>query len=258
MVIINNDDFGASENLNYGIYLAFSKNLISSTTTLVNFEEGLKDAVTYINEGKIRPASVGLHLNLTAGKPLTNKMAANENFCENGSFKPNRNRNIFFLNQKDRKCVFDELEAQILKFKEVFGFNPSHLDSHHHIHTELAILQCVIRLAKKYKLNSIRLSQNLGSPPNFIKRTYKKLVNNYLKFKKFKVVDKFGGISALNSSNFNGKLNYEIMVHVIHDTADDSLKDEGIIDLNEKLREVFQGDKWQLSNYTDLAQTKSS
>ena len=257
MVIINNDDFGASENLNYGIFLAFSNNLISSTTALVNFEEGLKDAVSYVKEGKIRPESVGLHLNLTTGRPLTKKMAANENFCEHGSFKPNRNRNIFFLNRKDRKCVLEELEAQILRFKEVFGFNPSHLDSHHHIHTELAILPCAVRLAKKYKLNSIRLSQNLGSPPNTIKRVYKKLINNYLKFNKFKVTDKFGGISGLDSSNFNSDLDYEIMVHVIYDKVDGSLKDEGIIDLNEKLREIFQSDQWQLSNYTELAQAKS-
>lgn len=253
MLIINSDDFGASEYINHSTYLAFCENLISSTTALVNFEESLRDAVSYVKSGKIKAEAIGIHLNLTAGSPLTQKMKDNENFCENGEFKPNRNRNIFFLSRYDKACVLEELEAQILYFKSSFGFMPSHIDSHQHIHTEWAIIQCVAHLAKKHSIDSIRLSQNLGKTTSLAKRIYKVLFNRYLKLRKFKITDKFGGVSSLCHSNFDRNTNYEIMVHVTVDKKGGPIKDNNDIDLKKKLQEIFQSKHWQLNNYTDFA-----
>ena len=67
-VIINGDDLGYTMGINEGMVLASQKGILRSTTAVMNG--------AYINEGaemlREHPEiGVGLHLNLTLGKPLT-------------------------------------------------------------------------------------------------------------------------------------------------------------------------------------------
>lgn len=212
MTIINSDDFGYSTEYNKAIYLAFQKNLISSTTALVNFEAGLNDAITYIERNLIDKNAVGIHLNLSEGVPLTKEMRNNSRFCKNGAYKSQKTGPTFHLNDKDRKCVYREIQAQMDLFISKFGFQPSHIDSHHHLHAEWAITRCVVSLAKKYRVESIRLAQNTGKTA-IHKKVYRNFVNRHLRLKGFKLTDKFGDIDDLFISGLNPNKNYEIMVH---------------------------------------------
>lgn len=250
MIIINNDDFGYSREYNKAAYSAFQKNLISSTTTLVNFEDGLEDAITYIERNLIDKNAIGIHLNLTEGVPLTKEMRNNSRFCKNGVYESQNKGPTFYLNRENRKCVYGEIEAQMDLFISKFGFLPSHIDSHHHSHAEWGFTPSVVRLAKKYAIKSIRLAQNTGHTAMH-KKVYRNLVNWYLSQKGFKVTDRFGGIDDLYISGLDPNKNYEIMVHA-RLSGKETLVDIDLENLELKLTKLFNSKPWKINNYTSL------
>ena len=74
---------------------------------------------------------VGLHFNLTEGRPLTDVPSlvdAQGNFLLRGSLLRRS-----ALGRIDPAEVAGELEAQLDRFSEL-GLNPTHLDSHEHVH----------------------------------------------------------------------------------------------------------------------------
>ena len=77
-VIVNADDFGISSGVNRAIVEAFKRGLISSTTIMTNAEV-FEEAVDLIFSENLH-GQVGVHLNLTHGKPLTERMAGNKLF----------------------------------------------------------------------------------------------------------------------------------------------------------------------------------
>lgn len=69
-IIINADDFGYSECISKGIIESYKNGIVTSTTIMMNMpfaEESLK---LYKEE---KGLLLGVHLNLTTGKPLLNK-----------------------------------------------------------------------------------------------------------------------------------------------------------------------------------------
>ena len=124
-LIINADDFGLSKSITDGIIDGMKEGFITSTTVMVNMkysEYAIKKAI----ENDIY--SVGLHINLTAGKPIIK----NNNLTdESGRFL---NRNLQLINIKmTYEDVYDEIVAQINKFNEYSEgkLQIDHLDAHH-------------------------------------------------------------------------------------------------------------------------------
>ena len=252
MVLINSDDFGASKEINLATYQAFKKNLISSTTALVNFEEGLRDAVTYVKSNLIQPEAIGIHLNLTQGRPLTEKMKNNKAFCDNGVFRHKRNISNYYLNRYNRQCVKEELAAQIDYFRSSFGFLPSHIDSHQHVHTKWPILQCVVKVAKKKCISSVRLSRNIRSTDSMVKKVYKNLINGFIRFNRLSGVHLFGDIDEAIRVGIDPKKRYELMVHVNFSANNKTILDIDSKKLRPKLKALFNNESWSLVNYRTL------
>lgn len=142
-VIINADDFGYTKAVTDGIIKAYHLGIVRSSTALCNME--------YIQYGKellkdCPDLALGVHLTLTLGKSLTKNQTLTD---ENGYFyKPSQLKN----HQFDIEEVYQEFKAQIEKFIEVFGFMPSHLDSHHGMHDFQNNLEASQRLANEYHL----------------------------------------------------------------------------------------------------------
>lgn len=66
-LIINADDFGMCEGNSLGILLAHEEGLVSSTTVMMN----MPYALWALDKAKAYPnLGIGVHLTLTAGKPL--------------------------------------------------------------------------------------------------------------------------------------------------------------------------------------------
>ena len=175
-IIVNADDFGLDGQTNRAILAAFEQALLSSCSIMPNmpgFEEACELAEEHHLSGRI-----GLHFNLSEGRPLTSAMAACRRLCcEDGSFR-GRGR-VFRLSPLDAQAVEEELDAQLDACVR-HGIRPIHLDSHHHYHTEWAIGTIAIRLARRHSVPRIRLSRNLGKGLGVAKQTYKGLYNKRL------------------------------------------------------------------------------
>jgi len=153
-LIINADDFGATEGVTKGIIDCHKDGVLTSTTLLVNTpysQMALNEAKKYPNLG------VGIHLALTFGRPI---VPGKKSFTDaNGDFKK--------LNDYPRKGIdinteelYVEWQAQIERFIELAGKLPTHIDSHHHVHMLPKHQRVVARLAEVYSL-PVRASAGL-------------------------------------------------------------------------------------------------
>ena len=178
-IIINADDFGRSSSVNRAICKAFEDGIIHRTTIMVNmpkFEEAVEQSIKY---GFFE--RVGLHLNLDDGDPLSEEMKNNATFCKDGHFKDyvfHGIKNRLFLNDIDRKALYNEISAQFAKYLNV-GFPLKHFDSHHFVHNNLSVLSLAVKVAKDYNFISVR-KMEVNRKDSLPKAAYKKLVNSYL------------------------------------------------------------------------------
>lgn len=177
--IINADDFGINENVSKAICESILKGLCSNTTLMVNMPYA-SQAVELAKANNFSD-KVGLHLNLTEGIPLTSDIREIGLFCdENGEFckMPGRKnlKGRFVINKKYHLAITKEIEAQMQKYIE-FKLPQMHLDSHHHVHTDYAIIRLVKPLFKKYGFKTLRMSKNLGNV-DIINKVYKFLYNS--------------------------------------------------------------------------------
>lgn len=138
-LIMNADDFGLSEAVNYGILKGFQDGILTSTTIMANMP-GFDHAVELAKQHP--EMHIGVHLNLTCYKPLlqTHKTLV----TETGYF-----RNQLDIDVYDEEEMYQELEAQIEKVLAA-GIKIDHLDSHHHIHTTEKLRTVIKRLLEKY------------------------------------------------------------------------------------------------------------
>jgi predicted glycoside hydrolase/deacetylase ChbG (UPF0249 family) len=253
MIIINADDFGLSKDINSAIYEAFQKNLISSTSLIVNINESFNDALNYIISNKISNNNVGLHLNFEEGPPLTNNIRNIHFICNSdGNFYFNfRVINRFFYDNYIISCIKEEIEAQINKYIQYVGNYPSHIDSHNHTHTEFAMINCLLPILKDYKIYKIRLTRNIGDDINLLKFIYKKIFNNKLKANNFITTDFFGDLTDYKNFNFKKKSNVEIMVHPLYNQQKDLIDLCGNSLIN-KMNVLFGSNVPNLNSYNDL------
>lgn len=152
-LIVNADDFGFNREVTDGIIQCHQRGCVTSTTLMVNMS-----AAEYAAEQakKFPNLSVGIHLNLTHGRPISDPqkvpalVGADSNFNKERNVYKRANRFQLPAEQIER-----ELSAQIEKFLDL-GISPSHCDSHHRIGAWLQIFPIQLRLLKKYGIRRLR------------------------------------------------------------------------------------------------------
>lgn len=177
-VIINADDFGLSAEENQTIISAFERNLISSATlmaTMPGFVEACALARQHRLQGKI-----GLHFNLTYGRPLSQPIQAERRLCSPaGEFDLQVRQHQLWLPRRTRLAIEEELRSQWQRCLE-HGLHPSHIDSHQHVHNIWPIGEVVARFARRQGV-PLRLARNLGRNLTLPKRLFKQLLNRRLR-----------------------------------------------------------------------------
>lgn len=212
MIIVNSDDFGYSESINLATKEAFKMGYISSTTLLTNME-GYVSAVEMLKNKHVDRNSVGLHINLQEGRPLTEEIR-NLNICdESGFFNYKfRSGSHFFRDQHFIKLIKNEIDSQILKFKNDVGLLPSHVDSHDHTHTEFFMLKMISEILLDHKITYLRPTRNIGKI-KLHKKVYKKIYHLFGKRYGIKFVDYFGSIYDFQNLKIKSDKVYEMEVH---------------------------------------------
>ena len=209
-IIVNADDFGMSAESNRAIVEAFAKGAISSATLMTDipgFDEACELAHGHGLTGKI-----GVHLNLTSGYPLSLPIRRCPLFCNDGGmFRSRQTR--FRLSKEERLAVETELRAQVEACLDR-GLRPTHLHSHHHVHTEWAIGSVVIAIARRYRINAIRLSRNCGTGIDFVRAFYKFAYNTRLRIYGLAKTRYFGSSADVRKIRAAAPGDVEVMVHL--------------------------------------------
>jgi chitin disaccharide deacetylase len=236
VLIINADDFGYSLTINQAILRSFERNLINSTSLMANMA-GFDDAINMVRRHAVLEGKVGIHLNLTEGYPVTRHLRGLPVFCDDsGRLIYDRHRAMIHLGRKEKEGLYGELKGQVERVLSA-GIRPTHLDSHHHVHTEWAIAPLVCRLAREYGIRRIRLTRNMGAVGHYAKRIYKRIYNGWWlgRYSGFANTDYFGDIADMSyhaKMDGRGRImlppgrSYEVMVHPLFDDR------ANLVDLN--------------------------
>ncbi|MBI4611384.1 MAG: ChbG/HpnK family deacetylase [Candidatus Rokubacteria bacterium] len=141
-LIVNADDFGLTVGVSRGILEASRHGIVTSTTLLVN----LPVSVELLAELKATRLGVGLHLNLTLGRPLSPASAVPSLVDAEGKFVRDARQAAARAKPDEAER---ELEAQVAAFATLLGRAPTHLDSHHHVGRHSPIREILWALARQ-------------------------------------------------------------------------------------------------------------
>jgi hopanoid biosynthesis associated protein HpnK len=153
-IIINADDFGLCEGVNQGIVKAHTEGVLTSATLMTN----MPCAGKAVELAKSLPSlGVGIHLNLTDGRPLAQNTDIQPLCNANGefAFSPYQLCLRSAWSAKIRKAMRTELETQI-QWAMNQGIKPTHLDSHKHIHCFPVLFKIVCELTNRFGISTIR------------------------------------------------------------------------------------------------------
>lgn len=145
-VIVNADDFGLTEGVNRSIIACHQAGSVSSTTLMANMGAAAHAAqLAQENRG----LGVGLHFNLTTGRPLSPPEQVCSLLRPDGSFL---SRGQLILGALSGRLVaahvVAELEAQLRRMRS-WGLSPSHFDSHQHVHAIPLIFKALAEAARR-------------------------------------------------------------------------------------------------------------
>ncbi len=158
-LIVNADDLGLSEGINQGILEAHQQGIVTSTTAMVNMPDA-RAGIKLIQKQAPR-MGIGLHVNLTYGKPILAASLVPSLVQTDGRFVAVQ-RGLL----SPRRWRFEEVEAEVRaqfeRFVQLAGRLPDHLDSHQMIDSlSLVCRKVVIKLATEYGLPTRKNGQPL-------------------------------------------------------------------------------------------------
>ena len=241
-VTINADDFGKDENASLAIVESFRRGFITQTTLMVNMPWADKAVELARKEGFSE--KVGLHLNLTEGKPLTAAMSSCDVFCDASGLYKGRLPSAKELKAKSAaKALEQEIVAQVERFLS-FGLSFLHCDGHNHVQARHRVAKVLMPVLRHYGFRSIRRPINAyANPflPHLRSRLEEFVFKTYAKRNSLDVSSSvFGGWSApterIACSRRPGCL--EVMVHPRYD-ADGRLVD--VTDFRNNTGRVLEG-----------------
>ena len=226
-IVVNADDFGFSQSVNEAIAESFEKGLINRTTLMTNMPYA-REAMELAKQRGFAD-KVGIHVNLTAGKPLSDAMAKDLTMCSSqGEFTADFARNLktrFFLKGSTSRNIEQELRTQFDTYAELGG-ELWHVDSHHHVHTDPSVWKVMRMVIKEYPVTSVRIGRNMYRGGNVLMRIYKIILNSDIRKSCARACDFFGsgldyneytlGMDTDNKQKFVKNNNIEIMVHPMY------------------------------------------
>jgi predicted glycoside hydrolase/deacetylase ChbG (UPF0249 family) len=169
---VNADDFGLSAGVNRGILEAHAAGVVSSVSVLVNLP-AWEDALRGLR-GAGPGLGVGLHVNLTAGSPLSGGGTLRD--PRTGAFHPLEALvRRALAGRVDPADVAAECAAQVARLREA-GVAITHLDGHRHVHVLPGVWPAVVETARRQGIAVVRVPlEPLGANPGNWRALVKKV-----------------------------------------------------------------------------------
>jgi len=203
-LIINADDFGLTDGVNRAVIAGHEAGVITSTTLLAGAAAATGAAVMAAAQPGL---GVGLHLNLTAGQPVAGAARVPSLVDSAGDF-PGISGMLWRLSTGLAKSVELEAEiaAQINRCREL-GVDPTHIDSHHHLHAHPRLRRLMARVCRAQGIAKSRgYHMALRSPKSFCIWLASALPAG----EGLKAPDRFAGIEAMGGADMAAALEREL------------------------------------------------
>jgi predicted glycoside hydrolase/deacetylase ChbG (UPF0249 family) len=160
-ILVTGDDLGYCRCRNEGMLtcVAAHGGSMTSCSVLVTFD-GAVDAARKESLGGVgRLLSLGLHLNLTEGSPLVGGPSLVDGM--HGFYNKHELRARCDAGLVNADEIERETRAQIVKFEELFGQRPAHVDGHQHVHLITLIAPIVARVMSELQILRTRIPREL-------------------------------------------------------------------------------------------------
>jgi len=151
-LIINADDFGFTFGSNRGILEVLAAGVVRSISVISNFPA--VEEVPLVAE-RLPDVSIGIHLNLSVGRPVSDPAEVSSLVDESGHFWYRRFPQKALLGKLRTGHIRKELRAQIERLKS-FGVKISHWDSHQGRHLYLPFFKVALEVAAEHNIKKMR------------------------------------------------------------------------------------------------------
>jgi chitin disaccharide deacetylase len=162
-IIINADDLGADTERNDGIFEAIRAGIVTSVSILANGPASRKSLET-LRSLAHHPISLGFHMNLSEGKPLTPNLRLLVG--EDGNFLKKTSARAVLMQPGDPELE-REIDHELVSQMEAVldsGLRITHLDGHQHVHVFPAVLPVTLKIAQRFKIPWLRTPEE--PPPS--------------------------------------------------------------------------------------------
>ena len=141
-VIVNADDFGLTDGVTQGIVRAVRAGAVTSTTAMACVPGAAARLRRWAPE---IPGRVGAHLQLTTGSPLTDAAITPTLRGADAAFPASKKD----LTAARTEEIVLEWDAQF-RFLRNAGIEPSHIDTHHHVHKFPNVFAAFCAIARRF------------------------------------------------------------------------------------------------------------
>ena len=132
-LIVNADDLGLSPGINGGIFAAHENGIVTSASLMVRWNAA-EEAANYARHST--SLSVGLHID------------TGEWFFRNNEWVA-----LYEVVQGEEPGALDaEVKRQLACFRELMGREPSHIDSHQHVHRHQPLASIALSLSRELRV----------------------------------------------------------------------------------------------------------
>ncbi|HBF7900093.1 chitin disaccharide deacetylase [Clostridioides difficile] len=240
-IIINADDFGYCEAVNYGIISAHNNGIVRSTSMMANMP-GVEHGVGLLKENKT--LNCGVHMTLSCGRPLLSNLKA---IVDKDGFFIRRITDEI-IEKMDCDEIYRELCAQIDRVKGL-GIDISHLDSHHHIHTLVSLKPVIEKIVTKYNLpirGGFEYNLEYSKVVPLIDSFYKENVSEEYFIKNIDEIMKYDVVDIMSHPAF-------LDDYILNSTsyAIDRTKEHKIL-TSKKVKEFLERNGLVISSYRDI------
>jgi predicted glycoside hydrolase/deacetylase ChbG (UPF0249 family) len=129
-LIVNADDFGRSRGINRGIATAHQRGIVTSASLMVR-QPAAQDAAALAHE--MPRLGVGLHIDLSEWRHRDGDWVQTYSVAD----------------EDDPSEVLSESRQQLALFRSLMGRDPSHIDSHQHVHRGGAVRSILADMASE-------------------------------------------------------------------------------------------------------------
>jgi hypothetical protein len=236
-IILCADDYGQNTSISQAIITLFEKNRLSATSCMTNsyyWPTHAKWLLPFQDQ-----ADIGLHFNLTEGKPLTDEMGSEFDSHTDLLMKA-------YLRQLNKAAIEAEFNAQIDQFMSAFGREPDFIDGHQHIH-QLPVIRDIVVDIFNQRLKKTNAYVRSVYNPNLVKQ-FK--TSGFIK----KVIIQMTGASGLRKLLSQNNIHFNTSFSGIYDFSQardyfryfpqflDEIGNKGVIMCHPGLKESSQDD----------------